>query len=327
MSENDKTIEDQGDQSRGVEYLMSLGLDNIANKTFIHQKELSNFLNGNFEGISRTKVMGFMQILEREYDVDLSELRDKYFDYIHESKLHSVKQDSKPIENIQNEGGKGLLSIVFLAIAVGFIIYLINKYELLSFDQPNEIEMATIENSSEIQDAKKNISMINKSTQQRSDLANKEVKPAVETVNLVPIISQQDQVDQYELNSSKQDNQPLLQDDKQSLTIDTDINTSETNSVVINELYIVPKSKVWLGTIDLDSLKKRDLLVKRGQRIDIDALKDQLIMIGHKHIDIYFNDKLVEAKNRGPLRFSYINGELKEIRRREFNKLCKGRQW
>ena len=50
-------------------------------------------------------------------------------------------------------------------------------------------------------------------------------------------------------------------------------------------------------------------------------------MIGHKFVKLYFNGELVKFKRRGPIRFKYIDGQLEEINRREFNKLAKGRHW
>jgi hypothetical protein len=92
-------------------------------------------------------------------------------------------------------------------------------------------------------------------------------------------------------------------------------------------MYIIPNHKVWIGTIEFDTFKKKDFLAPKGKRVDIDGSTDKLIMIGHKFVKFYFNGKIVKFKRKGPIRFEYIDGKLIEINRQEFNKLAKGRQW
>lgn len=348
MNENEEV------KQNGVEYLVGLGLQEVANKTFIYVDELSNFLNGNFKNINKTKAMGFIQILQREYNIDLSDLKNKYIEYLQENRSDIKVQEPLIVEDVKSEKNKkGFFTIVFLGLAIGSIIYLVDKYDLLNFENPTQLAIATTENTDEIKDAKINLDKLNQdenkeikkveidtnSAEVELDLRSilndkkeeikptKEIKEAINSQILSTEANTSNGSDLSQLNSELQEKE-IVKNAEASIEIEDNENESKVlTDAVTNEIYIVPTSKVWIGTIDLETLKKKDFLARAGKKVDIDGSKEQLLMIGHKFIKFYFNGKLVEFKSRGPIRFSYINGELKEIKRKEFNRLCKGRQW
>ncbi len=353
----------------GIEFLKSLDLSEISNRTFIHEEELKKFLDGEFDGINKTKAMGFIQIIQREYHIDLSDLKNQYISYLDEHKSdYKEPKTSLIMEEVQSEERKkGFFSFLFLILAIGAIAYLINKYDLLNFTNPNDIKTAEVLNKEEVKDVKLNLEKL--SQPQKPDVLQekKEEKVTDETTNVKDTQEDLKTNDDLSLNNiltpektvQKSENETAnTQDDSQKsddldlsklnedLSTPAEVNTDDQNQniqentatesdnanttnteAVTNELYIMPNSKVWIGTIELDTLKKKDFLAPKGKRVDIDTSKNQLIMIGHKFIKIYLNGKLVHFKRRGPVRFKYVDGELTEINRREFNKLAKGRQW
>lgn len=358
MNENEEV------KQNGVEYLIGLGLQKVADKTFIYVDELTNFLNGNFKNINKTKAMGFIQILQREYNIDLSDLKDKYVEYIQENKPEAKYKEPLIMEDVKSEKNtKGFFTMTFLALAIGSIVYLVDKYELLDFENPTKLAMATTQNSDEMKNAKINLDKLIQPEEKKPEvvIAEKEesAKDEVE-LKLSDLLddkkdetllakeqetliadtapkkeesvespsSNSDELDLSQLNSDLQEKEPA-KTAQESIVIEDDANESEvtTDVAISNEIYLTPSSKVWMGTIDLETLKKKDFLAQAGKRVDLDDSKDQLLMIGHKFVKFYFNGKPVVFKSKGPIRFSYINGELKEIKRKEFNTLCKGRQW
>jgi len=343
MENKDKKEENKIDS---IKYLMDLGIKEVSNRTFIHEKELESFLSGNFENINKTKAFGFIQILQREFHVDLSDLKNKYITYTQEHKTNEPKiKESLIMEEVKSEERKkSFFSIFFLLLAIGAIAYLIDKYDLLNFSKP-----ATITTASEREDSKKidlNKLQTNQETkieqkvkttkkenvENKLDLSNvleehKDAKPKQEATN------QNQDNDNQNLDLSKLNDDLSTNDDTintavaDANTTDQENNSTNQDAISNNELYIVPNSKVWIGTIDLDTFKKHDFLAKKGEKVDIDTSKNQLIMIGHKFIKITLNGEIVNFKRKGPIRFKYIDGNLEEINRREFNSLAKGRQW
>ncbi len=367
--ENKEILENTEDmdikKSDPVKYLMDIGLKEVSSKTFIHQDELTRFLSGNFDNINQTKAMGFIQILQREYKIDLSDLKQKYLSYKQENPSTNPKaKESLIMEEVKSEERtKSFFSIIFLLLSVGAIAYLINKYDLLNFDKPMDIPTASIEDKNsknktetvnlnkiasddtkkevkktqeikeevkqepkqEVKQETKNELDLNKvleETKKENTQANTENKQANSPTNN---LENKNGLDLSKLNTDLANTDTVQETTSQAATTDEQ-NSSNTQSIT-NELYIVPDSKVWVGTIDLNTYKKHDFLTPRGKKIDIDTSKNQLIMIGHRFVKMYLNGERVKFKRKGPIRFKYIDGELTEINRREFNKLAKGRQW
>jgi len=75
-----------------VLYLKTVGLKKVSNKTFINESDLAAFLEQDFDKINKTRALGFIQILEREYPVKLDELRKAYLAHYHQNQKNE-KQD------------------------------------------------------------------------------------------------------------------------------------------------------------------------------------------------------------------------------------------
>ena len=76
----------------GIEILKDIGLKNVSNKTFINLENLTYLLDKDFEKLHKTKALGFIQILERDFDVDLSELREDYLAHLNGGRKISSKK-------------------------------------------------------------------------------------------------------------------------------------------------------------------------------------------------------------------------------------------
>ena len=370
MSEKNKTEEIKND---GIEKLLKIGTKEISKKTFIHKEELENFLNGNFKTINQTKAHGFIQILQREFNVDLSDLKEKYNTYMHENTKPKKSAQPLIVEEIENEKSKKRwFSILFILLGIALVVYLLNKNKLLNFEQINKVEIATTPISTEIKDAQNNLELLNKN--QSVSIVEKTInnvakdKNTTLTPSTVETIIQQDSPDNLEAinattkeninlqepSSEIQDDIAAIIDEKPTTLVDLnntttpDIdqlnktikepsvdfketllapNNSEISEITPKEIYIIPKSKIWIGTIDLTTFKKKDFLSTKGVKIDIDVTKNQLIMLGHNFLNMYKDSEKLKFKAKGPIRFSYIDGVLKEITRKEFNALSKGKQW
>lgn len=64
------------------EDLQELGCSSIHENTHIARSKVDQLLNKSFGQINRIQFMGFVSILEREYNIDLDDLRGEYDEYI-----------------------------------------------------------------------------------------------------------------------------------------------------------------------------------------------------------------------------------------------------
>jgi len=81
--EEKKSITPTKSPRDGVDYLKEIGIKEVSDKTFINKESLQALFDKDFEKLNRAKIFDFMQILEREFDVNLSELKSDYMRYYH----------------------------------------------------------------------------------------------------------------------------------------------------------------------------------------------------------------------------------------------------
>ncbi len=106
QEDNNKKIENESNKQEekksskpktGIEKLKDIGLKKVSNKTFINLENLTYLLDKDFKKLHKTKALGFIQILERDFDVDLRELRAEYLTYLNGGKSpkkeHHIKEE------------------------------------------------------------------------------------------------------------------------------------------------------------------------------------------------------------------------------------------
>ena len=94
---------------------------------------------------------------------------------------------------------------------------------------------------------------------------------------------------------------------------------------VVKEFKIVPKAKLWVGYIDLNTGKKLQKIISEEFALDPDGY--WLLSLGHGHVDFTVNGEIKEFKNPKNIRLLYKDGELKKIGYQEFLSLNKGKEW
>lgn len=129
--------------------------------------------------------------------------------------------------------------------------------------------------------------------------------------NIIPI----------ELNSTKLDDNLTVEDTNSSLTQDI----LQTPVTVEKSFTIVTKSKAWIGYINLKTGKKHQTTF--SEKLELDPMKDWLIIFGHPYIDMSVNGKAIDFGERKNIRFVYENGSLITIDDLKFQELNKGSKW
>ena len=113
-----------------IAYLRAIGLKKVSNKTFINEADLEAFLSEEFGTINKTKALGFIQILEREYPVKLQDLRKSYLEYYQQ---HKPKEPKELFVHAKGEPDpilkKYLVWVIAALLALGAIWYLMGDRE------------------------------------------------------------------------------------------------------------------------------------------------------------------------------------------------------
>lgn len=279
--------------SDDFEKLKNIGAQKIHERTHIARAYVQAILHESFEEMNNVQLLGFISILEREYSLDLSGLKQKAKEYFKNSP--SITQNTGSVKIFKASNKRRNLIWIYTAI----IIVIVAISAIFSTDSSNN-EISKIDNSA-INDAKNNIINIVEDKNRSALDENQSIKSeeALKSEELI----KQDQVSKEQESIIKEDN---IKDENLSLKI-------------------MPKSRVWLGYIDLSNHKKHQSIF--SDEFVLDPKKDWLLAFGHGHIDIEVNGVVTKYKNPRNVRFSYIDSELKEIDLEEFKRLNEGSGW
>lgn len=320
-----------------IDELQKIGIDNIAAKTRITQEKLQNIIDLKFDAFNITRARGFMQIIEREFHIDLSEWFKAYNDYHNANTEHNTEQSEHSVDEIVNsinipiDGDKQdksyivliVILIVLAALFVGFFVYN-NFLQNPTTTQSNATSsiksttQSTIVPSDSAQDIEQNQMDLAQQQSQDSDLSDSN---ALES-----------NVD------STQNAQNMSESAKQNIDSMQDnatINPSENNATQsaipsitqLDELVITPNEPLWVGIIDLKTHRKKQLSIDARHSITLDG--DKLIRTGHSYFSVSSGTNFAKQFVGGDNKYLLyrVDSGISEISKAEFLELNKGQEW
>ena len=103
----------------------------ISDRTKIPEENLEYLIGLEFDTLTRVKALGFISILEREYNADLSALREQAVEYYGQSRPEHLFPIGQPIIDEHGSKPKGL--IIFIILLLVFSSW----YFFTQFDKKN----------------------------------------------------------------------------------------------------------------------------------------------------------------------------------------------
>ena len=302
-----------------IKVLEEIGLKEVSDKTHIEIKHLKYIINMEFDKLNRVNALGFIKIIQREYDVDFDEWLQEAERYWAENK---VPEDNVKIFIAQKPSllpkiVTPVLTVVILgAILYGAYIFLDKKLDFFQKSKANDINY-TYEETPVVKEAKQNIDENNYTEVVVDDNNSKETDVTDQNSD----IKQSDMAE--DKNSSNVD---TVEDKKTEDANETKEVSQKSPSLSENKAVILPNVKLWVGVIYLDD-GSRDSYLGDGN-FTIDLSRDQLITTGHGNFNIKFGkDRVEKFSKQTPMKFIVKDGNLSEISIEEFKKLNKGNLW
>ncbi len=265
---------------KNLQILKEVGVAEICKATKIASKNIHSILEKRYESLSRVHARGFIQILEREYKIDLSAWM-KEFDKVctfKESVSEEQNQETDPEEKTKNplkveidysinqantslskKSSKWKPFVVVLGVVVIILAVVI------------------IQNSSSLKEERGQESAIKSGTKKSSfNKANptEENKPEP---------------------TPKLEEKPTEQDKQEKEAIKEDPNT----------IYIIPKKDIWVEVIDLDE-KKNSFQKVFKKNYSLETKNHRLLLrFGHGHLSLKNNHQEQEYNDGKTRRFLY----------------------
>jgi hypothetical protein len=276
--------------NEGLEKLRAIGAQKIHERTHITQRYIQAILYESFDGIAKVQLMGFISILEREYQVDLSDVRENAKEYFASEALNSNTQEAEYKKELLGNSTKRYdIKKIIIAVAV-VVVVVVGSY--VGYMQ---------------------ISDTSADSNTTKEVLQKSVKSS-------PVANIEDE------NLSQSQKDVTTQEAVDEVTPQKEQKEKEEKKEVIQKsLRIIPRTKVWMGYIDLETGKKKQTVTKGV--IELDPNKTYLLTFGHGYIDIDINGELKEFKNPKKVKFLYKDGELEQIDNKTFRFYNKGKLW
>ncbi len=265
---------------KNLQILKEVGVAEICKATKIASKNIHSILEKRYESLSRVHARGFIQILEREYKIDLSAWM-KEFDkacVFKEGVGEEQNQETDPEEKTKNP----------LKVEIDYSINQANTslskksskwkpFVLVLGVVVIVLAVVIIQNSSSLKEERGQESAIKSGTKKSS--FNK-VNPTEEN---------------KPEPTPKLEEKPKEQDKQEKEAIKEDSNT----------IYIIPKKDIWVEVIDLDE-KKNSFQKVFKKNYSLETKNHRLLLrFGHGHLSLKNNHQEQEYNDGKTKRFLY----------------------
>ncbi|MCW1316602.1 hypothetical protein OLO84_01065 [Campylobacter jejuni] len=309
-----------------MEKIQELNLKEVAAKTQIELDFLEALVEKNFTVLSRFNVKGFVKILSREYELDFSDFNEEYEAYLNEnnptpqtkSKMITPKLDAYSPKTSSN--WPFLVTFIILVI-IGSGIYYFDTLKTFFKDEQNNTSATVIDIIGQAQENLKSLGENNVVV-----IDNNKAQETNQTESVLPSqnISLQENDKNISIENNISENNTTLLDEEKNTQIQEDTNTPKTDS--LKEAHFKTSTKIWIGLIDLKSLKKTSFVKEKDFNISLD--KDQLVLTGAAALTMFDQENKEQKFPAGnSKRFLIKDGKITSISAAEFIKLNKGKEW
>ncbi len=303
----------------GFNKLQELGSKAISSTTHIPLGHIDSILKKEFDKFKKPQFFGFLSILEREYKIDLAELKQEYLfaraeeEIAQESNFDIAETSTKRIGN-----PKALLEdkrVVYGASGVVAALLLVFLISMVDFSSTTEAKIEI--NNTAIDQAKKNLNL----------------EPV--RVNNVEEMMKNNEVESAEFGQDVQEANGSAVNPAETQGVEAIAEANETVNVLepvsstepMMPLYlrIVPRGTLWLGMINTETYKRSAKTIT--EPLILDANKNWLIVTGYGHLDIDCGDATKKYREDNKLLILYENGICQIIDEEEFKARNRGKLW
>ncbi|EAI2874570.1 TPA: hypothetical protein R0890_001324 [Campylobacter jejuni] len=306
--------------------IQELNLKEVAAKTQIELDFLEALIEKNFAVLSRFNVKGFVKILSREYELDFSDFNEEYEAYLNEnnptpqtkSKMITPKLDAY---SQKSSNAWLFLIVLIILVIIGSGIYYFDTLKTFFKDEQNNTSATVIDIIGQAQENLKSLSGNNVVV-----IDNNKAQETNQTESVLPSqnTSLQENDKNISIENNISENNTTLLDEEKNTQIQEDTNTLKTDS--LKEAHFKTSTKIWIGLIDLKSLKKTSFVKEKDFNISLD--KDQLILTGAAALTMFDQENKEQKFPVGiSKRFLIKDGKITSISAAEFVKLNKGKEW
>jgi len=211
----------------------------ISKKTMISEENIELLFAGDFSSFAKAKAMGFISILERDYNANLSQLKKDALSYYDS---HTDLEESINIALPQVDEKKER-SKLFPLLIFGLLAYA-SWYFFTQFD-------------------KKTLGTL-------LPFGDDKIKTPVKQVGQDDIIASGTQTDIVVESIESQKKEPLVHSEPVSISTQTSTNHVKVHTLVRNrKITLLPEKKLWFGLVDMENGERKHFSITKQYEIDV----------------------------------------------------------
>ncbi len=270
-----------------IETLQAFGVEAVSRQTHISQDNIKRLLEHDFDAFTPIQFNGFITILEREYDLELSEWREDFALTHAELKEPVFEAEHDPFADMVRSRKRQRLTVSILAglllLVVGIFFFILGSGE-----KDEKVEL----NNTAIEQAKANLAALNARTAAENNVSEAPAAAA-----------------------------PAVQENEKNTSAAPQTPSPATPASVV----IYPTSTIWLGMIDEQTHERRVKVTDQAVRLD--GSKNWLIVTGHGYLTLQSGDVNDTFKQKGRMYFACEEGICNELDEAAFKARNRGIVW
>ena len=273
--------------SEDYDKLKAIGTQKIHEVTHISRSHIQAVLHKTYDDMTKIQFSGFISILEREYSLDLSELREGGLAYFDEIALQA--NESHDLFTPSKQKSRNALYYIFITI----VIFVAVVY--FSIDSSSKASVKS-------QDVDESLIV---SAQETIQVAQEE--KVIEEKK--EVIEEKIDIPEVKVEVVKEKTEPV----------------KSVKVVEIKSFIIKPKANLWLSYKDLDTGKNHQTTTRK--ELKLDPKKTWLLTFGHGYLNIKIDGKTTKYSDKNTIRFVYKDGVMNKIDYQKFQELNAGGKW
>lgn len=299
-----------------LEKLKQIDIKEIQKKTRLTEQRINEIINKKFDSLDKVKAHGFISILEKEYDLDLSEWTNEYKKYWRDKEMleYEANLSLQNIENDEKTKDKKSSNMNVESIKVDKNNRFKATYAIIAIIALTLILLIYFTATGGKKDTKKVVASPAK------------VEKSLEEIPLNSLSPDSSELESIQDMNKTSQNSPdsLIQD----TTSPAPLAPLKKEIKSIHKIILIPRSDLWIGFVNLKTKKTTERIIPANTEYQLDIENKIAFKFGHSDLDINVDGNIQSYSDPKPSRFIYDpDSGFKKLTTREFNRIVGDTLW
>lgn len=308
----------------GIEALEKIGLKEVSTKTYIDLNYLKMMVAKEFSKLQRIKTIGFVRIIQREYNIDMSDWVAEFEEYL-KSIVAPPKESEQTDEVLARHKETYRRKKIYVTISILILALLLVFAYMFFRGRTSQIEATFMSANATYSETLNDINMT--IGESENTFVEENIAEAVNANATEMNMAERANTTEVDVENASEESvftisQPNVTTQQPAIAVQAATPLYAANDSV----HITPNAELWVGIIDLETLGRNTYIVRRG--LNITTSKEQLVITGHGDFTLRFADGSFQSFNPKQRAFLHIkDGIATSVTESEFIAMNRGVIW